>query len=53
MHEALAALAADTALTDALGPEFIRVFTTVKTAELRRMREEIPEAETNEYFELY
>ncbi len=53
MHEALTALAADTALAEALGPEFIRVFTTVKTAELLRMREEIPAVETNEYFELY
>jgi len=53
MHEALAALAADTALCDALGAEFIRVYTTVKRAELARLREEIPQAETAEYFELY
>ena len=53
MHEALAALAADTALVEAIGPEFVRVFTTVKNAELSRMREDIPAVETNEYFELY
>jgi glutamine synthetase len=53
MHEALAALAADTALCDALGAEFIRVYSTVKRAELARLREEIPQAETAEYFELY
>jgi glutamine synthetase len=53
MHESLAALAADTALADRLGPEFIKVFTTVKNAELRRLRDEIPAAETAEYFELY
>jgi glutamine synthetase len=53
MPAALSALAADTTLCDALGPEFIRVFTTVKQAELMRLREEIPAAETAEYFELY
>jgi glutamine synthetase len=53
MHEALAALIADTALCDALGEDFIRVYTTVKRAELARLREEIPQAETAEYFELY
>jgi glutamine synthetase len=53
MHEALAALAADTALAEMLGPEFIKVFTTVKQAEMLRLREEIPAAETQEYFELY
>ncbi len=53
MHEALAAFSADTALTQMLGAEFIRVFTTVKQAEILRMREDIPAAETEEYFELY
>jgi glutamine synthetase len=53
MHEALAALAADTALAETLGAEFMQVFTTVKAAELLRMREEIPAVETREYFELY
>ena len=53
MHESLAALAGDSKLGAALGPEFIRVFTTVKAAEIRRLRDEIPAAETNEYFDLY
>ena len=53
MHEALAALAADEALAGMLGAEFIRVFTGVKAAEIRRLRDEIPAAETNEYFDLY
>jgi glutamine synthetase len=53
MHEALAALTADAELCAALGDEFIRVYTTVKRAELARLREEIPQAETAEYFELY
>ncbi len=53
MHEALAALTTDMALCDMLGAEFIKVFTTVKQAEMLRMRDEIPAAETAEYFELY
>ena len=53
MHESLAALAGDAKLGAALGPEFIKVFTTVKAAEIRRLRDEIPAAETNEYFDLY
>jgi glutamine synthetase len=53
MHEALAALAADTAFSASLGADFIKVFSTVKTAELRRLRDEIPAAETSEYFDLY
>ncbi len=53
MHEALAALAGDAILAQALGAEFIRVFNAVKAAELRRLRDEIPAAETNEYFDLY
>ena len=53
MPEALAALAADTRLQAALGEEFVHVYTTVKQAELARLRDFIPEAETQEYFELY
>jgi glutamine synthetase len=53
MHESLAALAADEALAGMLGAEFIKVFTGVKAAEIRRLRDEIPAAETNEYFDLY
>jgi glutamine synthetase len=53
MHQALAALSADTALCGALGADFVRVYTTVKRAEMARLRDEIPAAETAEYFELY
>jgi glutamine synthetase len=53
IHEALAALQADTALSEMLGREFVHVFTTVKAAEILRLRDEIPAAETNEYFDLY
>jgi glutamine synthetase len=53
MTEALAALAADTALTEMLGSEFVTMFQTVKTAELLRLRDDIPAAETAEYFDLY
>jgi glutamine synthetase len=53
IHEALAALAADTAFKNMLGADFVKVFTTVKTAEILRLRDEIPQAETNEYFEVY
>ncbi len=53
MHESLGALAADEALTEMLGPEFVHVFTKVKTAEMLRLRDEIPAAETDEYFDLY
>lgn len=53
MHQALAALEADAAFTGLLGPEFVKVFLTVKNAELMRLRDEIPAAETAEYFDLY
>jgi glutamine synthetase len=53
MHESLAALAADAALGELLGPEFVNMFTKVKTAEMLRLRDEIPQAETSEYFEMY
>jgi len=53
MHESLAALGADEALTGALGAEFVNMFTKVKTAEMLRLRDEIPAAETNEYFDFY
>jgi glutamine synthetase len=52
-HESLAALAADKPLTELLGAEFINVFIKVKAAEMLRLRDEIPAAETNEYFDLY
>lgn len=53
MHESLAALEADTDFIHMLGSEFVHVFQTVKTAEILRLREDIPAAETNEYFDLY
>jgi glutamine synthetase len=53
MHESLAALAADEALGAMLSAEFVNVFTKVKTAEMLRLRDEIPAAETSEYFEMY
>jgi glutamine synthetase len=53
MHESLAALAADAALGGMLSDEFVNVFTKVKTAEMLRLRDEIPAAETAEYFEMY
>jgi glutamine synthetase len=53
MHESLAALQADEALGEMLGADFVQVFTKVKTAEILRLRDEIPQAETNEYFDLY
>jgi glutamine synthetase len=53
IHESLAALKADTALSEMLGAEFVHVFTTVKAAEILRLRDQIPAAETNEYFDLY
>jgi glutamine synthetase len=53
IHESIAALSDDFALTELLSVEFVKVFTTVKTAEMLRLRDEIPAAETNEYFEMY
>ncbi|GAN81294.1 glutamine synthetase family protein [Acidocella aminolytica] len=53
IHEALAALRADNELTEMLGEAFMKVYTIVKTAEINRLRDEIPAAETAEYFDLY
>jgi glutamine synthetase len=53
MHESLAALSADEGLTGLLSGEFVNMFTKVKTAEMLRLRDEIPAAETAEYFEMY
>ncbi len=52
-HESLAALEADSALIEMLSQEFVTVFTKVKTAEMLRLRDEIPSGEMNEYFENY
>lgn len=53
IHESLAALRADAAFTEMLGAEFVKVYTIVKTAEINRLRDEIPAAEVAEYFDLY
>ena len=53
MHEALASLLDDAALAELLGPEVVRVFTRMKLQEMARLRDDIPAAETAEYFELY
>lgn len=51
--DALDAFEADTALRDLLGEEFVKVYLAMKRQEAARLRDEIPAAETNEYFELY
>ncbi len=53
IDDALQAFEADTALRDLLGEEFVRVYLAMKRQEVARLRDEIPAAETNEYFELY
>jgi glutamine synthetase len=53
IYEALAALEADAALRRILGEEFIRVYLGMKRQESARLRDAIPAAETNEYFEAY
>jgi len=53
IHESLAALSEDAALTELLSADFVQMYTKVKTAEMLRLRDEIPAAETNEYFDLY
>jgi len=53
INDALDAFEADTALRDLLGEEFVRVYLAMKRQEVARLRDEIPMAETNEYFDLY
>lgn len=53
IHDALDAFEADMALRDMLGDEFVRVYLAMKWQEVTRLRDEIPAAETAEYFELY
>ncbi len=53
MEDALEALEANVALRDILGEEFVKVYTQMKWQEVNRLRDEIPQAETDEYFELY
>lgn len=53
IHEAQAALQADAEFAAMLGEDFVKVYTIVKTAEINRLRDEIPAAEVAEYFDLY
>jgi glutamine synthetase len=53
IEDALDAFEADTALRDLLGEEFARVYLAMKRQETVRLRDEIPAAEINEYFDLY
>jgi glutamine synthetase len=53
LDEALDALLHDPLLEEYFGPEVIRVFTTMKRAEIARFSDEIPVHESNEYLELY
>jgi glutamine synthetase len=53
IDDALEAFEADTALRDLLGEEFVKVYLAMKRQETARLRDEIPAAEINEYFDLY
>ena len=53
IEDALDALESDVALCELLGDEFIKVYLAMKWQETNRLRDEIPPAETAEYFELY
>jgi len=53
LEAALDALEADRDMGALLGPDFIKVFTTVKRYELARFRSHITDWELNEYLELY
>jgi glutamine synthetase len=53
IEDALDAFEADTALRDMLGEEFVKVYLAMKRQETARLRDEIPAAEINEYFDLY
>lgn len=53
IDDALDAFEADMALRDILGEEFVKVYLAMKRQEAARLRDEIPPAETKEYFDLY
>jgi glutamine synthetase len=53
LDDALDHLAADQALCDLLGKDFVHVFTTVKRYELARFHDAVTEWERNEYMEVY
>jgi glutamine synthetase len=53
IYEALGALEADSEIRGILGEEFIKVYLAMKRQEAARLRDAIPAAETNEYFDAY
>lgn len=53
IDDALDAFESDMALRDMLGEEFVKVYLAMKRQETARLRDEIPAAEINEYFDLY
>ena len=53
IYDALDALEDDMDIRHALGDEFIKVYLAMKRQEAARLRDEIPQAETDEYFDLY
>ncbi|MFQ3623766.1 MAG: glutamine synthetase, partial [Acetobacteraceae bacterium] len=53
MEDALEAFEADVALRELLGEEFVKVYVAMKWQEVNRLRDDIPAAETAEYFDLY
>ena len=53
IEDALEAFETDLTLREMLGEEFVQVYLRMKWQETNRLRDQIPAAETNEYFELY
>ncbi|HEX9769168.1 MAG TPA: glutamine synthetase family protein [Kiloniellales bacterium] len=53
LGEALDGLAADAAMREALGEDFVRLFTTVKRFELARFRAHVTDWERDEYLEIH
>lgn len=53
LEESLAALKKDKAMREMLGEDFVKLFTTVKQAELDRFRGHVTDWERDEYLELY
>jgi glutamine synthetase len=53
IYEALEALEENAAIRNVLGEEFIRVYLAMKRQESARLRDAIPAAEVDEYFEAY
>ncbi len=53
LEESLAALKKDKAMQEMLGEDFVKLFTTVKQAELDRFRSHVTDWERDEYLELY